>query len=87
MIAKRDKREQRARQNPRNVRFDDLDGVLRDHDFDGDDARHHVVYHHRDYPDLTVNVPKPHGGANVVKVPYVREAIKAIDEASRRGAS
>ncbi len=39
---KRDKREQRIRQNVRQVRFDDLDGTLRDHDFDGDDTQHHL---------------------------------------------
>lgn len=83
-MTKRDKREQRIRQNVKQVRFDDLDAVLCDHDFDGDDARHHVVYHHREYSDLTVNVPKPHGGANTMKATYVRDAIKAIDEAERR---
>lgn len=87
MMAKRDKREQRIRQNPRTVRFADLDAVLRDHEFDGDDAKHHVVYQHTKYPDLTVNVPKPHGGVNTVKATYVRDAIRAIDEAERRDAS
>ncbi len=61
--------------------------LLRDHAFDGDDAKHHVVYHHTTYPDLTVNVPKPHRGVNTVKAPYVRNAIRAIDEAERRDTS
>ncbi len=83
-MAKRDKREQRVRQNPKQVAFPDLDAVMRDNDFDGDDARHHVVYHHQRYPDITVNVPKPHGGKNTVGTTYVRDAIAAMDEARRR---
>lgn len=85
MMAKRDKREQPIRQNVKQVRFDDLDAVLRDHDFDGDATQHHVVYHHQAYPDLIVNSPKPHGGMNTVKAPDVRDAIRAIDDAERRG--
>jgi len=84
-MTKRDKREQRIRRNVKQVRLDDLDAVLRDNDFDGDVVQHHVVYHHREYSNLTVNVAKPHGTAIFVKAPYVREAIKAIDEAERRG--
>lgn len=85
-MAKRDKREQRIRQNPKQVPFPDLDAVMRDNDFAGDSDVPHVIYVHRRYSDLTVNVPKPHGGERHVKVPYVRKCLAAIDEAARRDA-
>jgi hypothetical protein len=84
MMAKRDKREQRIRQNPKQVSFPDLDAVMRDHDFDGNPNVPHVIYAHERHGDLTVNVPKPHAGEKHVKAPYVRKALAAIDEAIRR---
>ncbi len=83
-MARREKREAAIRRNTRQVRFDDLDAVLRAHDFDGDADAHHVVYSHRRHGDIVTNVPKPHGGATHVKPIYVGKAIAAIDEADRR---
>lgn len=85
-VTKRDKREQRIRQNVNQVRFEDLDSVLRMHDFDGDADAHHVVYTHRRYADIVTNVPKPHGGTTHVKSVYVRKALVAIDEVGRHDA-
>lgn len=86
-MTKRDKRERRIRQNANQVRFEDLDSVLRAHDFDGDADAHHIVYIHRRYADIVTNVPKPHGSATHVKSVYVGKTLAAIDEADRRDAA
>jgi hypothetical protein len=86
-MTKRNKWERRIRQNVNQVRVEDLDLVLRAHDFDGDADAHHVVYIHRRYADIVTNVPKPHGGATHVKSIYVGKALAAIDEADRRDAA
>lgn len=58
--------------------------MMRDHGFGGDMNVPHVIYIHERYGDLTVNVPKPHGGEKHVKAPYVRKALAAIDKAAHR---
>jgi len=77
-------REAKIRQNPKQVRFSDLDAVMRMHGFNGDADAHHVVYKHSRFTDLTTNVPKPHGGTIHVKTIYVRNAIALIDAATVR---
>lgn len=78
-MTKSEKREQAIRNNPKNVRFDDLDVFLRSYDFIGEPASSHVTYRHARYADLRITVVKPHGGANQVNVVYVREAIALVD--------
>ncbi len=78
-MTKSEKREQAIRNNPKNVRFEELDVFLRSYDFVGEPASSHVTYRHAGYADLRITVVKPHGGANQVKVVYVREAIALVD--------
>lgn len=78
-MTKSEKRERTIRNNPKNVRFEDLDVLLRSYDFVGEPASSHVTYRHAHYADLRITVVKPHGGVNQVKVAYVREAIALVD--------
>jgi len=50
-MTKRDKQEAAIRNNPRQVRFDDLDTLMRRYNFGGDRNKPHVVYtqHSRGY--------------------------------------
>lgn len=83
-MTKRDRQEVTIRNNMRQVRFDDLDTLLRRYQFDGDRSRAHVVYRHSRYPDIAVNVAKPHGGTKHVLPIYVEQALAAIDMAKAR---
>lgn len=75
-MAKRSKREQAIRDNPANVRFDDLDNVLRDYGFRvRTRGTSHHMYTHPSVPDA-VNLPR-HGAT--VKPMYVKQSIAAID--------
>jgi hypothetical protein len=84
-MTKRDKQEATIRNNPRQVRFDDLDTLMRRYKFVGDRNKPHVVYAHSVHTDVIVNVAKPHGGANHVKTTYVEDALAAIDAVKARG--
>lgn len=75
-MARRSKREEAIRSNPANVRFDDLDNVLRDYGFGvRNRGTAHHIYTHPSVPDA-VNLPR-HGPT--VKPVYVKQAIVAID--------
>ena len=78
-MTKSEKREQLIRQNLRNVRFDDLDLLLRSYDFLPAQKGSHVTYEHATYDDQRVTVVKPHGGATHVKPVYVLGALLVID--------
>jgi hypothetical protein len=76
-VTKSDKREQAIRHNPSNVRFDDLDRVLRDYAFTRrNSGTSHFVYSH---PLIVDHVNVPRHGATVKPI-YVKKAIAAIDE-------
>ncbi|MHB8646123.1 MAG: hypothetical protein ACYDAR_10090 [Thermomicrobiales bacterium] len=83
-MTRSEKREQAIRNNPKNVRFEDLDLFLRSYDFVGEPASSHFTYRHPRYTDLRITVVKPHGGVNQVKVVYVREAIVLVDQIRSR---
>lgn len=78
-MTKSEKREQAIRQSIRNVRFDDLDLLLRSYDFLPAQRGSHVTYEHAKYDDQRVTVVKPHGGTTQVKPVYVRGALLVID--------
>lgn len=82
-MAKRDKREATIRRNTKNVRFDDLDRVLRDAGFaprkDSRGGSSHVTYTHPLIAAI-VTVVIPHGGTAHVKEYQVVNALAAIDE-------
>lgn len=75
----RDKRLEAMRRNPRNVRFETLRRVLEDHGFTSrrSPGRDHWRFSHRLIRTvLTVDPRRP-----FLLVPYVTDALKAIDEA------
>lgn len=75
-MTKRDKRETKIRNNPTQVRFDDLDSVMQGEDFDceeGDGS--HKVYRHSLYKGIVT--VSPHGG--MVKSYQVKQALAALD--------
>jgi predicted RNA binding protein YcfA (HicA-like mRNA interferase family) len=74
-MAKRDKRLEKLRQNPKNVRKDELDSVLRSAGFSPDfTAGSHVTYRHPSGARVTVAAHGAHLPAYIVK-----QALKAID--------
>ena len=76
-MSKREKRLEKIRQNPKNVRFDDLDRVLQDQGFERTQPRggsSHYVYVHGEQV-ITVPYKRP-----FVKTVYVKEALKLLDE-------
>lgn len=85
-MTKRQKREQAIRNNPRQVRFDDLDTVMTGDDFGDTTSGSHVTYEHKRYSDLRTTVVIPHGNQTHVLPVYVENALKVLDEARRRTA-
>lgn len=65
IMAKRDKRLQKARNNPKGVSFDDLRGILENHGFNLDHATgsHHIFEHDK-----------------TVKPVYVKQVLATIDK-------
>ncbi len=77
-MAKRDKRLQKLRQNPKNVSLDELKQVLKEHGFwlDRIVGSHHIFraeIRERVWK-LTIPFKKP------VKIIHVKQALQAIDE-------
>lgn len=78
-MTKSEKREATIRQNPKQVRFDDLDALLRSYDFAQRQPRSgssHYKYTHPRYKGK-LEVPRPHG--THVRPFYVQLALAAID--------
>jgi len=77
-MTKREKREATIRVNPKNVRFSDLDLVLKHYHFSRSQpggGSSHYTYNHSDLPDiLTIPFNQP-----FIKRPYVMDALRAID--------
>ncbi|ABO50937.1 conserved hypothetical protein [Desulforamulus reducens MI-1] len=69
--------------NPKDVKFDDLDKLLRHHGFmcrKPGGGSSHYNYYHLDLPDvLTIPYNRP------IKAIYVKLAIKAIQQLKERG--
>lgn len=72
-MAKRDKRIERIRRNPKNVRPDEMDGILRDAGFTAHQEGSHKTYR-RDGQKLTIPQRKP-----FLKAVYVRDALDLLD--------
>lgn len=81
-MTKRDKREQTIRRNTKDVRFDDLDLVLRGAGFaprkESRGGSSHVTYVHPLIAEI-VTVVMPHVGATHIKEHQVKDALAAID--------
>ncbi len=80
IMTKREKRLEKIRNNPKNVRFEDLDQVLRDYGFERrqpGSGSSHYVYIHRVWPKYQLTVPYKRP---FLKSHYVREVLKILDE-------
>lgn len=79
-MTKSEKREATIRQNPKQVRFDDFDLLLRSYEFVRAQSRKgssHFNYRHEKVAKI---VTIPTHGAGFVKVEYVKDALARIDE-------
>jgi predicted RNA binding protein YcfA (HicA-like mRNA interferase family) len=72
-LAKRDKRIERTRRNPKNVRPDEMDAILRDAGFIAHQEGSHKTYR-RDGQKLTIPQRKP-----FLKAVYMRGALDLLD--------
>lgn len=80
-MTKSEKRERAVRQNPNNVRFEDLDVLLRDYGFvlRNRGTSHHIYSH----PLISSHVNVPLHGSTVKPI-YVKQALAAIDAVIER---
>lgn len=69
---------QRIARNPKNVRFADLDRLLRGYGFDGRPGKGSHYYYRRGNQRITVPFRRPH-----VLPTYVKLALKAIEQAEQ----
>lgn len=76
-VTKRQKRKERIRNNPTNVRFEDLDRLLLDYEFTrgqpGGGSSHYIYA--RQGLRITIPMHRPH-----LKEIYVRNVLKLLDE-------
>jgi hypothetical protein len=76
-VAKREKRLERIRNNPRNVRFEELDHLLTDYGFSRRQPRSgssHFIYV-RGKIRLTIPMNRPH-----LREVYVKQVLKLLEE-------
>ena len=79
----RERRLEKARQNPRNVRFEDLCKIYEDHGFI---IRSGKGSHYRAFipgTEISNTFPRPHGGH--MRIQYVKTALNSIDEGRALG--
>jgi predicted RNA binding protein YcfA (HicA-like mRNA interferase family) len=74
-MSKQEKRLQRIRQNPKNVRFDDMDALLLSLGFEKRHRGSHATYVLRGQGRITIPFRKP-----FVLPVYVKEVLKLLDE-------
>ena len=74
-LARRDKLIEAMRNNPQDVRFEDINNVLSYYGFVSRIKGSHYTYSHQDLPGVQICIPK----ARPVKAIYVKEALKWID--------
>ena len=75
-MSRRDKQIERMRQNPKNVRFQELDVLLRALGFEGRQRGSHMTYTNG-IQRITVPLHKP-----FIKPIYIRLVLQVIDELS-----
>lgn len=73
-MSRRDKQIERMRQNPKNVRFEDIDVLLRALGFEGRQRGSHVTYANGRH-QITVPFQKP-----FIKPVYVKLLLQLLDE-------
>jgi len=80
-MVKKEKRLKKMRQNPKNVRYEDLISVLIDYGFLIRDTggSHRVIERQIEDEIHTETIVQPHGGKKHVNRTYVKKALKLID--------
>jgi predicted RNA binding protein YcfA (HicA-like mRNA interferase family) len=74
-MSKQEKLLQRLRQNPKNVRFDDIDTLLSGLGFEKRQSGSHVTYVSTEYGRITIPFRKP-----FILPVYVKEVLKLLEE-------
>jgi len=74
-MTKRQKLLQRLRQNPKNVRFEEMDGLLLSLGFEKRQKGSHVTYIYQQQIRVTIPMRKP-----FILPVYVKEVLKLLDE-------
>lgn len=75
-MVKDDKIIAKMKQSPRNIRFEDLDGLLRRRGFEGTQRGSHVQYRHED--GTRFSVVRPHGGNKTINQNVIREIVVSL---------
>jgi predicted RNA binding protein YcfA (HicA-like mRNA interferase family) len=80
-MARREKLLNRIRNNPHQVRFEDIDKVMRQAGFEERHSGSHYVYSHPQIEGV-VTIVRPHGkgGTQFVAPIYVKKALASLDE-------
>ncbi|MGB3682521.1 MAG: type II toxin-antitoxin system HicA family toxin [Rubrobacteraceae bacterium] len=76
-MVKDDKIIRKMKQSPRNVRFEELDGLLRRRGFEGTQRGSHVQYRRED--GTRFSVVRPHGGKKAVNQNAVKEIVERLE--------
>lgn len=81
-MTKKDKRLRKMRQNPKNVKYDDLISVLLEYGFEIREGRGSHVSVKCTFDDKVwvETIVKPHGGKNTMNQQGVKRLLKIIDE-------
>ena len=74
-MSKRQKLLQRLRQNPQNVRFDEIDTLLVGLEFEKRQRGSHVTYVSPEYGRITIPIKKP-----FILPVYVKEVLALLEE-------
>ena len=80
-MARKEKLLNRIRNNPKQVRFEDVDKIMRQCGFEERHDASHYVYSHPQVAGV-VTIVRPHGkgGTQFVAPFYIKRALEAIDE-------
>jgi hypothetical protein len=79
-MSKKQKLLQRLRQNPKNVRFEDIDSLLLSLGFEKRQKGSHVTYIYQQQIRMTIPMRKP-----FILPVYVKDVLKLLDEAGISG--
>ncbi len=81
-MTKKEKRLRRMRQNPKNVRYDDLISVLLDYDFEVREGKGSHVFVQCQIGDNVwlETITRPHGNKKTVNQQGVKRLLKMLDE-------
>jgi len=80
-MARKEKLLNQIRNNPNQVRFEDIDKIMRQH---GCEERHHGSHYVYSHPQLAgvITIVRPHGkaGTQFVAPIYIKKALETLDK-------